>query len=106
VADRDHAAVALALAGGDTDLQICFIRRVEKTGDPWSGHMALPGGRASPGDRSARDVAERETREEVGLDLRGADRIGELSELTVRLGGVATSMILFILRLLPGAGDG
>jgi len=103
VADRDHAAVVMALTGEGSDLRLCFIRRVEKTGDPWSGHMALPGGRASAGDLSARDVAERETREEVGLDLRAADRIGELSELPVRLGGVETSMILssFVYYLGP-----
>ena len=65
----DHAAVALALAGTGDNLQLCLIRRVEHPSDPWSGHMALPGGRASPGDRSARAVAEREAREEVSLDL-------------------------------------
>ena len=92
--DRDHAAVAMTLAGGETDLQLCFIRRVEKQDDPWSGHMAFPGGRAAPGDLSARGVAERETREEVGLDLRDSHLIGELSELPVRLGGVETSMVL------------
>jgi len=103
VADRDHSAVALALAGDDSDLHLCLIRRVEKTGDPWSGHMALPGGRASPGDATARAVAEREALEEVGLDLRGASLLGELSELPVRLGGVETSMILssFVYYLGP-----
>jgi len=84
----------MTLAGGETDLQLCFIRRVEKQDDPWSGHMAFPGGRAAPGDLSARGVAERETREEVGLDLRDSHLIGELSELPVRLGGVETSMVL------------
>jgi 8-oxo-dGTP pyrophosphatase MutT (NUDIX family) len=94
VPDRDHAAVALVLAGEESDLQLCFIRRVEKENDPWSGHMAFPGGRASPGDASARAVAERETREEVALNLRDSDLIGPLSELPVRLGGVETSMVL------------
>src|SRR6266478_305108 len=107
VADRDHSAVALVLAGDDSDLHLCLIRRVEKVGDPWSGHMALPGGRASPSDGTARDVAERETREEVGLDLRFAGRIGELSELPVRLGGVETSMILssFVYYLGPAPAE-
>ena len=90
----DHASVALALAGTGDNLQLCLIRRVEHPGDPWSGHMALPGGRASPGDRSARAVAEREAREEVSLDLGDAQWIGELSELPVRIAGVATSMVL------------
>jgi 8-oxo-dGTP pyrophosphatase MutT (NUDIX family) len=103
VADRDHAAVTLALAGAGGGLQLCFIRRVEKQDDPWSGHMAFPGGRASPGDASARAVAEREAQEEVGLDLRDGRLLGELSELPVRLGGVDTSMVLssFVYYLGP-----
>src|SRR5712671_5651245 len=92
--DRDHAAVALVLAGESDGLKLCFIRRVEKVTDPWSGHMAFPGGRAGPGDPSARAVAERETQEEVALDLRNARMIGALSDLPVRLGGVETSMVL------------
>ena len=92
--DPDHCAVALALAGTGNDLQLCLIRRMEHPSDPWSGHMAFPGGRASRGDRSARAVAEREAREEVGLELGQDHWIGALSELPVRLGGVETSMVL------------
>src|SRR5256885_8830171 len=84
VADRDHAAVALVLSGDPSDLQLCFIRRVEKQNDPWSGHMAFPGGRASAGDASARAVAEREAREEVALHLQDSHWIGALSDLPVR----------------------
>src|SRR5262245_43234848 len=93
-ADRDHAAVALTLAGPDSDLRLCFIRRIEKTDDPWSGHMAFPGGRASPQDATARAVAEREALEEVGLELRESHLVGALSELPVRVGGLDTSMVL------------
>jgi 8-oxo-dGTP pyrophosphatase MutT (NUDIX family) len=106
-ADRDHAAVALALSGEGGDLQLCFIRRVEKQDDPWSGHMAFPGGRASPGDTTARAVAEREAQEEVGLELRDSHLIGALSDLPVRLGGVDTSMVLssfvYYLGVAPAA---
>lgn len=44
--------------------------------------MAFPGGRWSPLDQSGRDTAERETREEVGLDL-GAEGelLGSLDDL-------------------------
>ncbi|MDP9122742.1 MAG: CoA pyrophosphatase, partial [Acidobacteriota bacterium] len=58
-----EAAVALVLAGGGTELSLCVIRRAERAGDPWSGHLALPGGRASAADPDARAVAERETLE-------------------------------------------
>src|SRR5206468_4815145 len=64
---HSEAAVALVLAGRGDDLSLCAIRRAEHPLDPWSGHMALPGGRSSPEDPSRRAVAERETFEEVGL---------------------------------------
>jgi 8-oxo-dGTP pyrophosphatase MutT (NUDIX family) len=101
----DRAAVALALAGTGDELLLCLIRRVEHPGDPWSGHMALPGGRASAGDLSARAVAEREAREEVSLDLGDAHWIGALSELPVRIAGVETSMALapFVYHIGPAA---
>jgi 8-oxo-dGTP pyrophosphatase MutT (NUDIX family) len=81
-----EAAVALVLAG-DPELSLCVIQRAERAGDPWSGHLALPGGRADPGDPHPRAVAERETREEVGLVLEDRHWLGELSQVLVRIGG-------------------
>ena len=43
--------------------------------------MAFPGGRIDPEDASPREAAERETLEEVGLDLSGARRIGQISDV-------------------------
>lgn len=60
-----EAAVALVLSGDD----LLFIRRADNPRDPWSGHMALPGGRIAPGDPSPQSTARRETREEVGVEL-------------------------------------
>lgn len=79
------AAVALVLAGAER-LSLCVIRRAERVGDPWSGHLALPGGRAAAADATARAVAERETREEVGLVLGDGEYLGALAEVPVRLG--------------------
>ncbi len=45
------------------------MRRVEHKGDPWSGQVSLPGGRAEEEDDSAAATAARETMEEVGVDL-------------------------------------
>lgn len=89
-----EASVALILAGRGTDLSLCAIRRAEHPLDPWSGHMALPGGRVDPGDPHSRAAAERETLEEVGLSLGDAQWIGALSEMQVRLGGSDRRMVL------------
>jgi 8-oxo-dGTP pyrophosphatase MutT (NUDIX family) len=93
-ADHAEAAVALVLAGTDYDLSLCAIRRAEHPLDPWSGHMALPGGRASAEDTGPRAVAERETLEEVGLALDETHWIGPLSHVLVRLGGGDRRMVL------------
>ncbi len=51
------------------EAEILLIRRSERVGDPWSGHMAFPGGRREPADPSLYHTALRETQEEIGLDL-------------------------------------
>ncbi len=88
------AAVALVLAGPPEDLRLCLIRRAEREGDHWSGQMAFPGGRAEACDATPRDVAERETREEVGLELREAEFLGPLSEIWIRHSGRVTRDVL------------
>lgn len=74
-----QAAVALVFAP-DPD-QLLLIRRAERDDDPWSGHMALPGGRRDAGDPDLRATAIRETREEVGIDLEDARLVGRLDDL-------------------------
>ena len=49
--------------------QLLVIRRSVQPTDKHPGDTALPGGR-SPRNESLRDTAERETMEEIGLDLR------------------------------------
>ncbi|HYL98659.1 MAG TPA: CoA pyrophosphatase, partial [Blastocatellia bacterium] len=89
------AAVALVLSGRDSNLKMCFIERAEREGDPWSGHMAFPGGRASASDPTPQAVAERETEEEVGLRLNQESFLGELSYLPVTRRRVETGMMLY-----------
>jgi 8-oxo-dGTP pyrophosphatase MutT (NUDIX family) len=77
-----RAAVALALAQAPGGVELLLIQRATRDNDPWSGHIALPGGRRDPGDADAIATAVRETSEEVGVDLRrDGEVIGRLDEL-------------------------
>jgi len=82
--DARPAAVALVLLEGEQGLEILLIRRAERADDPWSGQIALPGGRYDGGDRDLEATAIRETREETGVDLSGAERLGVLDDLYPR----------------------
>lgn len=82
--DRREAAVAIVLAPrarAMADLDLLFIKRSERADDPWSGQMALPGGRREPGDRDLLETAMRETLEETGVRLSRGELVGELDDL-------------------------
>jgi 8-oxo-dGTP pyrophosphatase MutT (NUDIX family) len=73
------AAVTLLLRQFDDDFEILVVKRVENPKDPWSGQMALPGGRRETNDRNMRETAIREAFEETGIDLlRDAHFLGVL----------------------------
>jgi 8-oxo-dGTP pyrophosphatase MutT (NUDIX family) len=100
-----QAAVALVLRFAP-EMEILLIRRSEHDGDPWSGHMAFPGGRRDAGDRDALETAIRETAEEVGLDLRrDADHLGELDTLPAMARGRRLDLVIvphvFVARRSP-----
>lgn len=77
-----RAAVAIVLRNGPTGVELVVIHRAHRRGDPWSGHMALPGGREQPSDRDLFATATRETCEEIGVDLdRYGERLGHLDDL-------------------------
>ncbi|MCH2409647.1 CoA pyrophosphatase [Myxococcota bacterium] len=78
---RSEAAVALVFRETESNTEVLFIERAQHPDDPWSGHMAFPGGRRDSIDSNTRDAAERETREEVGLDLAKAEFLGPLVDL-------------------------
>ncbi len=81
-----EAAVALILRVSPEDrLEALFIKRATRDGDPWSGQIALPGGRFDQSDQSLEHTAIRETLEEVALDLRVHGTIlGALDEIRPR----------------------
>jgi 8-oxo-dGTP pyrophosphatase MutT (NUDIX family) len=70
-----RAAVALVLRPGPDGPELLLIRRAIREGDPWSGHMALPGGREQAGDAGPVHTAARETLEEVGIDVAARGRL-------------------------------
>jgi 8-oxo-dGTP pyrophosphatase MutT (NUDIX family) len=77
------AVVLLFRTSTDGTLDLLMIRRSDHPGDPWSGHMAFPGGRIEPGDDSDLDGALREVREELSLTLSPGDLLGELEPMRV-----------------------
>ena len=80
-AHRVASAVALILREGANGVEILFVERAARQGDPWSGDIGFPGGRVDQRDRDPRATAERETLEEIGLDLRSARALGRLADI-------------------------
>lgn len=76
------AGVAVVLREGPQSAEVLLIERAHHPDDPWSGHMAFPGGRMEDSDDSTRTTAARETFEEVGLSLEDAEYLGHVDELT------------------------
>jgi 8-oxo-dGTP pyrophosphatase MutT (NUDIX family) len=81
-----RAAILLALrARADGEPELLMIKRAEAEGDPWSGHIACPGGRMEPEDGDLAVTAVRETREETGVDVaRDGRLLGHLDDLYPR----------------------
>lgn len=97
-----HAAVAIVLRDGPSGIESLLIRRAQLEGDPWSGHMAFPGGRHDAADPDLLFTAIRETREEVGLDLaKSAAYLGRLELLPAIAKGklVGLSIAPFVFQL-------
>lgn len=100
--DAVPAAVALMLVPATAGLEILLIKRAEHPGDPWSGQMALPGGRRDPGDAHLLDTAVRETREEVGVELSPDLLLGELDDLYPRIRTLPPVVVRPFVFGLPG----
>ncbi len=102
-AERDfRAAVALMLREGGRGLEMLFIERAVHDGDPWSGNLGFPGGKVDEDDRDMRATAERETLEEIGVDLGNARRLGRLSDLvTTTLPVLVSCFVYGVERPLP-----
>lgn len=95
---RRHAAVAMLFRQGSEGAEILFIERATRDGDPWSGDLGFPGGKVEPEDGDPRRAAERETLEEIGLDLSDALFLGRLDDLVGDRLPVQVSCFLFLVN--------
>ena len=78
----DEAAVAAVLVGSGTNSpDLLLIKRARRDDDPWSGHMAFPGGRRDAADTGLVETACRETLEETGVVLRHEWVLGGLDDI-------------------------
>ena len=93
-----QASVAIIIRQSDQQpsefSDILFIQRAERTGDPWSGHMAFPGGHREDHDADLRAAAMRETHEEIGLSLDDAEYLGALDHQRAQPRGRTLDMLI------------
>ncbi len=90
-----HAAVAAILRPSNEGTEALFILRATKAGDPWSGQMAFPGGHYEVHDESLRHTAERETFEEIGVDLvKDASFLGKITDVHANPRGRSINMVV------------
>jgi 8-oxo-dGTP pyrophosphatase MutT (NUDIX family) len=100
-ANRPRAAVALLLVPGPD--RLLLIRRAERDGDPWSGHLALPGGRYHLVDIDLLATAIRETEEETGIRLEREWCRAELDDLVPQTPALPPIMVRPFVFLLTQA---
>ena len=100
-AQAQRAAVAVIVTA-EAEPAMLFVRRQERIGDPWSGHVAFPGGYAEPTDGSAAATAVRETEEETGLVLSPSEALGTLDDVyprSVHLPKVVVTPVAFCVSM-------
>ena len=88
-----HASVGVLVAETLPTPHICFIRRAKWDGDPWSEHIAFPGG-SRLSDETALQTVRREVHEEVGVSLGEDAELTQLPQLRIRLAGRERLLLL------------
>lgn len=72
------ASVAILQWNSESISKVLILQRASSPNDPWSGHLALPGGRFEPQDADLLATAIRETEEECGIHLTRDQLVAEL----------------------------
>lgn len=101
-----RSAVAMILRETGSGIETLMIKRADHDGDPWSGHMAFPGGRLEDQDTNILHTARRETLEEIGLDTdQHTQYLGRLSDVMSHSGKGLKAMVvtpyLFTIEQVP-----
>lgn len=90
------SAVIVPLSYREGECHIFFTERSDEV-NFHKGQICFPGGTREPGDASLLDTALREANEEIGLDAKDVEVLGELDDnLTVTTGYVISPFIAFI----------
>lgn len=98
--EKLEAAVAVVI--DQEQEKLLLIKRAERAGDPWSGHIAFPGGKRETKDPDLVTTAQRETLEEIGLDLASQARLAEKLPTIApvrRISGMHISVTPFLFML-------
>ena len=99
VNQRGHAAVAMLLRKGTPSPEVLFIVRAKHDQDPWSGNIGFPGGRLDHQEETPQKAAERETYEELMMDLGQAIPLGRLDDL---YGAIMPVLVSCFVYHVPG----
>jgi 8-oxo-dGTP pyrophosphatase MutT (NUDIX family) len=95
-ANRVPSAVLIPLYRKQGQYYVILSRRTEKVKDH-KGQISFPGGARDTNDRTLRQTALRESREEIGLRVKDIEVIGELDdELTTTSNYIVTPFVAMI----------
>ncbi|MYD25279.1 MAG: CoA pyrophosphatase [Gemmatimonadetes bacterium] len=91
-------ALPLRMRGAGKGLELLYLLRARRGGDPWSGHISFPGGKIDASDASPRETAIRETREETRLDLTRAEYLCRLDDQATHLSKVHVAAFVYFIQ--------
>lgn len=97
-----RAAVSMVFDSNNVEqASLLMIQRAKHQNDPWSGHMAFPGGRQEKIDRDTLETAKREMFEEVGYNIDSSEGrttngklLGRLSDINASLKGAPIKLVV------------